>query len=124
MARGDVRAVEMELPDLDDPTRGVIMEKYALQLQHSGSPAFDNAERVAVVLVSTDDEPDEPADNWECKIPVQPGLSRPSIIDGRWVFTMDRRMFEAGRQVTVLDEFVMDNVAQAVFVGLDLQDQV
>ena len=123
MARGEVRELDMEVPDRSNPPWSTtIVSKYAVQLQHDGTSAFDNSERVAVVLVSTDDEPTREPNDWEAKIDGHHGLSRPSIIDGRWVFTIDRRFFEAGRLVTVFDPSVMDDIAQAVFVGLDLKD--
>lgn len=118
MPRGEVRWIDIEVPD---PVQGpIVLRKMAVRLQLGGSPVFDNSSRLAVVLISTDDYPTDEPLLWEAKFEGQHGIPEPSIVDGRWVFTVDRTDFEQSDFVTQLGTDLMDDIRDAVFAGLDL----
>lgn len=97
--RGDVRVVvDIPVPAQGGAATERVDEKYAVALQ---GDMRRYTHRVAVVLISTHNQPDRAL--WGFEVRLDPKdfewLAEPSIIDCRWVFTIGRGQFEAGESV-------------------------
>lgn len=117
MARGEVWAIDIDLPDRSDPTKTVRRRKYAVELQ---GPAFAHNDDVAIVLASSDRQPTKPARSFEVKVGPAEGFQHETLIDGRWVWTVPRARLAGTPHITTLSAQVMQKVSEAIVVGLDL----
>lgn len=95
-------------------------DKYVIVLQNLNDPALND---VAVVVCSTDRDPARAPHAWEQRIDNTDAdcFDRPTIVDGRWVFTVAQRRFEnAQPALGILGDEVMDNLGDAIGLGLQL----
>jgi hypothetical protein len=92
-------------------------EKFVVILQTFDDPSVTD---VAVVVCSTDDDPGRALHSWELRVAAR-CFDRPTVVDGRWVFTVDQARFEnAQPALATLDEDVMVELGCAIGVGLQL----
>lgn len=101
--------------DADDDRR-----KYLIVLQ---SPAAmdRNASQFAFVVASTDQTRGRGARPFEVQLDEADGFRHPTIVDGRWVYSIWRdKLAEDGTYMFTLNEKRMVEVSLAIFIGLQL----
>jgi hypothetical protein len=89
--RGDVYYIDVTVTQAISWAT-VLKDKYVIMLQDP-SRMHPRASNFAFVLASTDNEPDVPQENAErylVKLDEGDGFSRPTVVDGRWVYTLPR----------------------------------
>ncbi|WP_267471345.1 type II toxin-antitoxin system PemK/MazF family toxin [Actinomarinicola tropica] len=113
MARGDVWVADVELPDQSNPGSTTMRKKHVVELRRQ-------AGRCAVVLASTDRRQGKPTRPFEVRFGEADGSDRDAVIDGRWVYTIPEERLIGAQHVRTFDEQMMERVAEAIAVGLDL----
>lgn len=120
MDRGEVRPCMMQLPDRtpagENPPGTEQKLKYVVALQ--GGPQFANVNDVAVVVCSTLRTRRQPR-SFEVLIGTNQGFDHDTIIDCRWVFTVQQRHLRAAIHPRLSDD-IMRQVSEALTVGLQL----
>lgn len=111
-----VLPVEVMLPE------GVaaVKEKYVVVLQDA-SRMDANATRIAYVLCSSDNTGSDGPRSHEVQLGRSDGFPHSTVVDGRWVFTSARKLFDETRFTGhILSEDRMGDISVAVLIGLQL----
>ncbi|MDY7085968.1 MAG: type II toxin-antitoxin system PemK/MazF family toxin [Actinomycetota bacterium] len=116
--RGEVRTIMLSLPDRTptgaNPPGIVQKEKRVVLLQTSGSNLTDVS-----VVVCDSLKNSRPMRPYEVLVGVREGFDRETVINCRWVFTVQKRHLRMPTQ-RPLSPGVMNQISAALTVGLQL----
>jgi mRNA-degrading endonuclease toxin of MazEF toxin-antitoxin module len=118
ISRGDVHLVQLDLPEhrtnATEPT--FKKAKYVVALQTIQN---DAANQVSVVVCSTL-QPGRGQRPFEVVAGPADGFDHDTVIDCRWVFTIRTRELSLSTRKTRLSGHVMNQISEALTVGLQL----
>ena len=119
MERGDTHLINMPLPNRASGAGTIARRKYVVCLQ--GGPDFANQTEVAVVVASTFRR-QRPMGlrPYEVLVGQSHGFQNDTVIDCRWVFTIQKTEAPPSTFVFRLPQDVMLDVSAALVVGLQL----
>jgi hypothetical protein len=108
----------MHLPNRVSGVGTIPRTKYVVSLQ--GGPEFANQTDVAVVVASTYRRPARGLQPYEVLVGQSYGFLHDTVIDCRWVFTIQKAEAPPSTFRFRLPQSVMDDISDALVVGLQL----
>lgn len=118
MERGDTHKISMPLPNRASGVGTSPRLKYVVCLQ--GGPDFANQTDVAIVVASTYKRRARGVQPYEVLVGQNHGLLHDTVIDCRWVFTIQKALAPPSTFQFRLPPDVMDDISAALVVGLQL----
>lgn len=118
MQRGDTHKISMHLPDRARRAGTSPRLKYVVCLQ--GGPEFAKQTDVAVVVCSTYKQRAGGLQPFEVLVGPAHGFQYDTVIDCRWVFTIQKAEAPRSTFQFRLPPNVMDDISEALVVGLQL----
>jgi len=116
--RGDTHKINLHLPDRVRGAGTSPRLKYVVCLQ--GGPDFANQTDVAVVVASTYTRRASGLQPYEVLVGQSQGFLHDTVIDCRWVFTIQKTEAPPSTFRLRLPPDVMDDISAALVVGLQL----
>jgi mRNA-degrading endonuclease toxin of MazEF toxin-antitoxin module len=116
--RGDTHKISIHLPNRASGAGTSPRLKYVVCLQ--GGPDFANQTDVAVVLASTYRRRASGVQPYEVLVGQNHGFLHDTVIDCRWIFTIQKAEVPPSTRKFRLPPDVMDDVSAALVVGLQL----
>jgi len=116
--RGDVHKIHVHLPDRARGAGTSPILKYVVSLQ--GGPDFANQTDAAVIIASTYKRRARGVQPYEVLVGQREGFSHDTVIDCRWVITIQKAEAPSSTWQFRLPPDVMDDVSAALVVGLQL----
>lgn len=113
--RGEVHLVSIQLPNRPQGDGG---ERRKLILLLQDEHRFPTASDVAAVVCSTQRFTD--VRSFEVQVGLAEGFNDDTVIDCRWVHTLPKNSFSLGSRQFALSDMVMEEVSEAIVVGLQL----
>jgi predicted RNA-binding protein with TRAM domain len=95
------------------------LEKYIVLLQDF-SMMDVNATQFAAIICSTDQTGPQGPRAFEVRLDESDNFDRPTIVDGRWVYTFPRSRLDQAVYLFTLTPDRMEQVSLAIFIGLQL----
>lgn len=119
MNRGEVHFLSIDLPDRVAGQGTISMDKLVVVVR--GGPATQHEADVPILVASTNRRTAaQPARRFEVAVGTAEGFDHDTLIDCRWVYTLQKSDFPTGSYRFTLPDVTMDSVSLALVYGLQL----